>query len=104
LEEQEYQPISPFPAAVRDIAVLVPRLVRVDEVLNKIYDAGGVLILDVDLFDIYEGEELPEEKKNLAFHIIYQAEDRTLSSKEIDEIQQKIIDALEEESEWQVRK
>jgi len=103
-EEHEYQPISRYPAAVRDIAILVPRLVRVEEVLNKIYDAGGNLIRDVDLFDIYEGEGIPEGKKNLAFHLIYQAEDRTLSSKEIDEIQEKIIKVLEKEPEWQVRK
>jgi len=103
-EETIYQPISRYPAAVRDIAVLVPLEVRVEEVLNKIETAAGILVRDVDLFDIYEGEELPEGKKNLAFHIIYQAKDRTLSSKEIDEIQDKIIKALEEELEWEVRK
>jgi len=86
------------------LAILVPQKVRVAEVLNKIYDAGGNLIRDVDLFDIYEGEELPEKKKNLAFHIIYQSADRTLSSKEIDEIQQKIIKAFQEKPEWEVRK
>ena len=103
-EEHEYQPISKYPAAIRDLAILVPQKVRVAEVLNRIYDAGGNLIRDVDLFDIYEGEELPEKKKNLAFHIIYQSADRTLSSKEIDEIQQKIIKAFQEEPEWEVRK
>jgi len=103
-EETIYQPISRYPAAVRDIAVLVPLEIRVEEVLNKIETAAGILVRDVDLFDIYEGEELPEGKKNLAFHIIYQAKDRTLSSKEIDEIQDKIIKALEEELEWEVRK
>jgi len=103
-EEHEYQPISRFPAAVRDLAVLVPREVLVEEVLNKIEVSGGPLIRDVDVFDIYEGEELPKGKKNLAFHIIYQAEDRTLSSKEIDKIQRKIIKALEENPEWQVRR
>jgi phenylalanyl-tRNA synthetase beta chain len=103
-EEHEYRPISKFPAAVRDIAVLVPRKVKVVEVLNKINTAAGPLIRDIDLFDIYEGKELPQGKKNLAFHIIYQAENRTLSSKEIDEIQNKIIKALEKNPEWQVRK
>jgi phenylalanyl-tRNA synthetase beta chain len=103
-EEHEYQPISPYPAAVRDIAVLVPEGVKVVEVLNKINAAGGKIIRDVDLFDIYEGEEISRGKKNLAFHIIYQAEDRTLSSKEIDNIQQRITKALEAEPEWQVRK
>jgi phenylalanyl-tRNA synthetase beta chain len=103
-EEHEYQPISSYPAAIRDIAILVSRNVRVEEVLNVIETAGGKLIRDIDLFDIYEGEEIQEGKKNLAFHIIYQAEDRTLSSEEIDNIQQKIIAALEENPEWEVRK
>ncbi len=103
-EEQEYQPISSYPAAVRDIAILVPRMVRVEEVLNMIEVTGSSLIRDVDLFDIYEGEELPEGKKNLAFHIVYQSETRTLSSKEINKIHQKIIKTLEENPGWEVRK
>ncbi len=103
-EEQEYQPISSYPAAVRDIAILVPRMVRVEEVLNIINAAGSSLIRDVDLFDIYEGEELPEGKKNLAFHIVYQSESKTLSSREINKIHQKIIKTLEENPGWEVRR
>lgn len=103
-EEHEFRPISSYPAAIRDVAVLVPRNVLVEEILSKIQAAGGELVRDVDLFDIYEGEELPEGKKNLAFHIIYQAEDRTLSSLGVDDIHKKIISALEDNPEWQVRK
>jgi phenylalanyl-tRNA synthetase beta chain len=103
-EEHEFRPISAYPAAIRDIAVLVPGDVLVEEILSKIQTVGGELVRDVDLFDIYEGEELPEGKKNLAFHIIYQAGDRTLSSIEVDNIHKKIISALEENPEWQVRK
>jgi len=103
-EEHEYQPISQYPAAIRDLAVLVPLDVKVVDVLNKINVAGGALVRDVDLFDIYEGEGIVQGKKNLAFHIIYQAEDRTLKSKEIDKIHQKIIKILEENPEWEVRK
>jgi len=102
-EEHEYRPISRFPAAVRDIAVLVPRRVKVSEVLNKINTAGGNLIRDIDLFDMYEGAELPQGKKNLAFHIIYQAENKTLSAEEIGKLQKKIIKALEKNYQWQVR-
>ncbi|MFH1401592.1 MAG: phenylalanine--tRNA ligase subunit beta [Parcubacteria group bacterium] len=103
-EEHQYRPISKFPAAVRDLAILVPRDIKVEEVLNKIEEAGGKIIRDIDLFDIYEGDELPGQKKNLAFHIIFQAEDKTLSSDEIDGFFNKIIKALEETPEWQVRK
>ena len=103
-EEQEYSLISSFPSAIRDIAVLVPLEVRVIEVLNIINRVGGKLIKDIDLFDIYEGKEIASGKKNLAFHIIYQAEDRTLSSEEIDKVQNKIIKTLEEETSWETRR
>ncbi len=103
-EEQIYQPISKYPAVVRDLAILVPRENKVVEILNQINIIGGKLVIDVDLFDMYEGEELPDGKKNLAFHIIYQAKDRTLTGQEVDKIQNKIIKTLEQEPEWEVRR
>ncbi len=103
-EEQEYQPISPYPSAVRDIAILVPLEVKVAQIMNKINLTGGEVVRDVDLFDIYEGEGLPAGKKSLAFHLIYQAENRTLTSEEIDRVQGKIIKELEKEEGWKVRK
>ncbi len=102
-EETIFQPVSRFPAAVRDLAILIPQGTKVVEVLNVINRAGGKLVRDADLFDMYEGEELPEGKKNLAFHIVFQAEDKTLNAKEIDQLQKKIIAALEENPDWQVR-
>ncbi len=103
-EEQEYQPISVYPSAVRDLAVLVPIDIKVAEVLNLMNTAGGKLVRDIDLFDEYVGENLPRGRKNLAFHVIYQAEDRTLTSKEIDGIHKKIIRELEKNPQWKVRK
>jgi phenylalanyl-tRNA synthetase beta chain len=103
-QESQYQPISKFPAAVRDIAILVPRQTKTAQVLNVINSVGSDLIKDIDLFDIYEGEELPEGKKNFAFHIVYQAKDHTLSSEEIESIHNKIVKALEENLEWEVRR
>ena len=103
-EERIYQAPSKYPALVRDLAVLVERGNKVAEVLNLINTAGGQLIRDVDLFDMYEGERLPTGKKSLAFHIIYQADDRTLTEKEVDDLHWKIIKILEEEGGWEVRK
>ncbi len=104
VEEQEYRPISKYPSAVRDLAVLVPKRVKVEEVLNTINSIKGELIRDIDLFDIYQGEELPENKKNLAFHIIYQSSNKTLTSKEVEDLHKKIIEALEDKPNWEVRK
>jgi len=102
-ERREYQVISPYPIATRDLAVLIPSGVKVVDVLNVINRAGGKLVRDVDLFDFYEGENIPEYKKNLAFHIAYQAEDRTLTAEDIGGLHEKITNALEEEG-WEVRK
>jgi len=102
-EEMIYQPPSRYPAVVRDLAVLVEPMTKVEEVLNVIETVGGKLVIDVDLFDIYEGEGIPENKKNLAFHIIYQSNERTLTSTEVNRLQEKIIKALEEKG-WEVRR
>lgn len=102
--ELEYQPISRYPALARDCALLVPRGTKVIEVLDVIENTAGKLLSDTDLFDIYEGEEIPEGKKNLAFHLIFQSNERTLTDGEVDAVMKRIIHALEERPEWEVRK
>jgi len=103
-EEHQYQEISSYPEAVRDLSIIVPNRVKVVEILNIINVVGGEIVRDVDLFDIYEGNNLEEEMKSLAFHIIYQSSEKTLKSEEIDKIQLKIIKALEINPNWQVRR
>jgi len=102
-EEHEYKAPSPYPEVIRDIAVLVPVKTLAGEVIEKIHLAGGNLIRDVEVFDIYQGAPLPPEKKNLAFHIIFQAQDRTLTSEEVDKIMKRITEELEKNVQWQVR-
>ena len=103
-EELIYEPPSPYPAAVRDLAILVNTEDKVGDVMKLINDIGGELIQDVDLFDMYEGPNIPVGKKNLAFHIIYQSYEKTLNDDEVDKIQNKIIRELEKNNNWRVRK
>ena len=103
-EELIYQPSSQYPAAVRDLAVLVSSGDRVGDVIKLIDDIGGELVQDVDLFDMYEGEGIPKGKKNLAFHIVYQSYEKTLKDEEVNRIQRKIIKELEKNDNWKVRK
>jgi len=103
-EENNYCPISRFPSAMRDLAVLVPVKTKIAEVIAKMKQFGGVVTKEIDLFDIFEGDNISQGKKNLAFHIIYQSGDRTLSPEEIDEIHAKIVKGLEVEAGWEVRK
>jgi len=101
-EEHEYEPFSPYPAIVRDISVLVPKNVLVEEVMNVIEESAGNLIRDIDLFDIYE--EIEEERKSLAFHIVFQLKEKAISPEEVEEAFQKIIKNLEKNPNWEVRK
>ena len=102
-EELIYRHPSKYPALIRDIAILVNFEDRVANVLNIINDVGGPLVRDVDLFDMYEGDKIPQGKKNLAFHIIYQSDQRTLKDKEVDEIQNRIIKEIKKRRGWEVR-
>lgn len=103
-EELIYEAPSPYPAAVRDLAVLVGPEDRVADVQNIIERVGGELVFDVDLFDMYEGEGIPDSKKNLAFHIVYQSYKKTLKDEEVDKIHRKIIRELEKNKNWEVRR
>ena len=100
-EERIYVPPSRYPAIIRDLAVAVDQTTKIEEILNVIEIAGGLLLHDTDIFDIYEG--LAENKKSLAFRLIYQSDERNLTDKEVNELQEKIIKAIEEEG-WEVRK
>ena len=103
-EEKEYHISSKYPSIVRDIAILTPPQTKVVDVMNVMNTAGGHLVQDIDLFDMYEGENLPEGKKSFAFHIVYQSYERTLKGKEVDALHNKIIKTIEKNPAWEVRK
>ena len=103
-EEIEYRPVSKYPAVIRDIAVLVPLETKMIEVLDIIENTAGNLLIDTDLFDIYEGEELKESRKNFAFHLIFQSPEKTLNDKEVNALMDKIIKAVNANPNWEVRR
>ena len=61
------------------------------------------LISAVELFDVYQGKNLPADQKSLAFHVMYMSPDRTLESSEVDALQGKLIIHLQEKFEAQIR-
>jgi len=99
-EEREYTPSSKYPAAMRDLSIFVPFRTKVVEVLDVIENTAGKLLFDTDLFDIYENED----RKSFAFRLVFQSYDKTLSDGEINEVMDKVIQALDEKVEWEVRK
>jgi phenylalanyl-tRNA synthetase beta chain len=102
-ERHLYIPIPRFPAALRDIAVIVDEAVSAEEVVAEIRAAGGPLLRGIRLFDLYRGESIPAGKKSLAYALTYQADDRTLLDKEVDKAHKKIEDRLKNMLKAQIR-
>jgi phenylalanyl-tRNA synthetase beta chain len=98
-----YLPVPRFPAALRDVAVIVDEALPAERVVAEIQAAGGDLLCDVRLFDLYRGESISAGKKSLAYALTYQAVDRTLTDKEVDKAHKKIEDRLKHVLRAQIR-
>jgi phenylalanyl-tRNA synthetase beta chain len=98
-----YTPVPRFPAALRDIAVVVNDTVPAADVVAEIRAGGGELLRHVRLFDLYRGESIAPGTKSLAYALSYQAEDRTLTDKEVDRAHKKIEDRLKHRLKAQIR-
>jgi len=95
LKHKLFQPISRFPAVVRDIALVVDAGVTHRQVQDII--TGFPLVTQVSLFDLYTGGQLPPGKKSLAYRITFQSSSHTLTDEEVNEVQQQILDKLSTE-------
>ncbi len=102
-ERYPYHPFSTFPPAKRDVAVIVPTDTPAEKVLAEIRAAGGDLLTEAELFDLYTGEGIPNGTKSLAFALTYQAPDRTLSDKEISKAHEKVEGRLRHVLKAQIR-
>mgnify|MGYP000079562860 FL=1 len=84
-----------FPAVKRDLALLIDAKTEFREVYNLAFQSEKKLLKEVDLFDVYEGDKLPEGKKSYAVSFLLQDESKTLADKQIDKIMQKLQQSFE---------
>ena len=92
--DRKYEGIAKFPAVTRDISMVMPKTVLVGEVEKIIEKRGGKLLEKYNLFDIYEGAQIKEGFKSVAYTISFRAKDRTLEDKDIQPIMEKILEDL----------
>ncbi len=90
------EPLSPYPPVTRDLAAIFDEGVSHAEIVEAIRTSGGELLEDVLLFDIYLGNKIGEAKRSLAYSLTYRAPDRTLTDEEIDAVHERIIRALKD--------
>ena len=92
----KYAGVPKFPSITRDISMTMKKQVLAGEVEAVISKKGGSLVESIELFDIYEGAQIMEGCKSLAYKIIFRAKERTLTDEEVSNTMDKIIKSLEE--------
>ncbi|MGE5585152.1 MAG: phenylalanine--tRNA ligase subunit beta [Bacillota bacterium] len=88
------KPLARFPAVTRDLAVVVRRDIPSAEVRDTISSAGAGLVEGIELFDVYEGPQVPEGHRSLAFSITYRSPERTLTDEDVEKAHGAISAAL----------
>ena len=91
-----YSSLPRYPATLRDIAVIAPRELPAVELELCIREAGGDLVEQVVLFDVYQGGQIPPGKRSLAFAIRYRSPKKTLTDEEVNRLHQQVTLALAE--------
>jgi len=91
-----FRPIPRFPAVIRDRSWVVGEAVTVAEIESRARQAGGSLIRDLSVFDIYRGASIPSGHKSLSFEIHFGSPDRTLTDQEADEALARMDRAIHE--------
>jgi phenylalanyl-tRNA synthetase beta chain len=90
----QYSEISKYPAVSRDLALLVDKSVEFTQIEQIARATEKKLLKNVELFDVYEGKNLPAGKKSYAVNFILQDDQHTLNDKQIEAIMNKLIQAL----------
>ena len=93
--DTKYKGVAKFPAVTRDISLVMKKDILAGQVEDIIRTAGGKLLETYRLFDIYEGENVGDDEKSLAYSIRFRASDRTLEEKDIKNVMDKILTKLE---------
>ncbi|WP_374028829.1 phenylalanine--tRNA ligase subunit beta [Bdellovibrio bacteriovorus] len=97
------QSVSKFPVVERDFAFVMPKTLKVGDVLKDIRKAAGALLMNVDVFDLYEGEKMEAGKKSVAIRLWLQDKNATLQEAQISEVTNKVLESLKKNFDLHVR-
>lgn len=93
--DRKYAGIARFPAVNRDISMVVPKHILAGQIEEVIEKKGGAYLESYGLFDLYEGSQIKEGFKSIAYSIVFRAKDKTLSDAEVTEAMDRILKALD---------
>lgn len=98
-----FKPLPIYPAALRDLAMVVDETVNFDDIRQVINKTGGDLVEKVELFDLYKGKQIEQGKKSLAVSITYRSDKGSLLAEQVDEKQEHIISNLKNKFNLEIR-
>lgn len=94
-KKMQYKEISKYPSVLKDVAFVVKKNITADEIRSVIKKAGGKLLTSTQVFDVYEGENVGNDEKSIAFSLTFQDPTRTLNDEEVMKIFNQIIESVE---------
>ena len=91
----KYKEISKYPSIIKDMAFIMPKDTEAKEVLDIIKKSGGRLLIDINIFDVYEGENIGDNEKSIAYSLTFNDNTKTLTDEEVNTLFEKIIKDVE---------
>ncbi|USK59032.1 phenylalanine--tRNA ligase subunit beta [Peribacillus asahii] len=98
-----YETIPRFPSITRDIALVVDSATKAGDIQSIIIEAGGALLKEVQVFDLYEGDKMEEGKKSIAYSLKYFDPERTLTDEDITKAHDKVLAAVKDQAGAELR-
>ena len=95
--KMKFKEISKFPVIKKDLSILTDKNISSLDLANKIKKSAGKLLIDINVFDLYEGKNIDENKKSLAYSLTFGDNNRTLNDDEINAVMDKVIANLEKD-------
>jgi len=96
IRDRKYRELPKYPSVMRDVAFVVDREVPVEKIEVEIRKAGMPILRKLELFDVYRGNQIQEDKKSCAFALEFSSDERTLVQDDIDKVMQNIINCISE--------
>ena len=93
--DRKYTGLAKYPAVARDLSMVVPKNVLAGDIEHVLLERGGKILENYQLFDIYEGAQIKEGYKSMAYTVVFRSKDRTLKEEDINGAMKKILNGLQ---------
>lgn len=93
--DRKYTGLAKYPAVARDLSMVVPKNVLAGDIEHVLVQRGGKILENYQLFDIYEGAQIKEGYKSMAYTVVFRSKDRTLKEEDINGAMKKILNGLQ---------